>query len=77
MAVPIIFRIFAFTKYYTNMNYSYGSLKLRVCRIYNAEDVVNQLNDEGKIVVDVKGAGYEGYVLILYREDYHNETEKG
>lgn len=59
------------------MNYSYGSLKLKVCRMHNAENVVNQLNDEGKIVVDVKGASYEGYVLILYREDYHNETEKG
>jgi hypothetical protein len=58
------------------MNYSYGSLKLRVRRLYDAEDVVNQLNDEGKIVVDVKGVGYENYVLILYREDYHNEIEK-
>lgn len=59
------------------MNYSYGSLKLRVCRIFDSEDVVNQLNKEGKIVVDVKSAGDGDHLLILYKEDYHNEIKKG
>ena len=75
MVIPIIFRIFAFTKYYINMNYSYGSLKVKVCGVWQVENLVDELNEKGKIVVDVKPTN-DNHILVLYKEDYHNEIER-
>jgi hypothetical protein len=54
------------------MNYSYGSLKVKVCGVWQVERLVDELNEKGKIVVDVKPTN-DNRTLVLYKEDYHNE----
>jgi hypothetical protein len=54
------------------MNYSYGSLKVKVCGVWQVERLVDELNEKGKIVVDVKPTS-DNHILVLYKEDYHNE----